>query len=189
SRDAAMIIVVIGVFNKLGAGYFPSDFRIRKNRLPSFRSSSEISLRLVGFALSLGELIETLGLLHGLPGFRLALGLERLEVGHVLFDGAVDALLVNGEQMEIMGVLKPGSGVSEGVIDGVDTGSVIRVLGQAEGKSASFNSAGALQTPAVVGDGLDDIALEVADGGEAFEDGFTVLFVGELFFGSEDAEL
>src|SRR5215468_7245883 len=110
-------------------------------------------------------------------------------MGHVLFDGAVDALLVNGQQMEVVGVLKPGSGVSEGVIDGVDTGSVIGVLGQAEGESAGFNGAGALQAPAVVGDGLGDIALEVANRGEAFEDDFAVLFVGELFFGSEDAEL
>src|SRR5215468_5383417 len=110
-------------------------------------------------------------------------------MGHVLFDGAVDALLVNGQQMEVVGVLKPGSGVSEGVIDGVDAGSVFRVLGEAEGESASLNGASALQAPAVVGDGLDDIALEVANGGEAFEDDFAVLFVGLLFFGSEDAEL
>src|SRR5215468_1297353 len=110
-------------------------------------------------------------------------------MGHVLFDGAVDALLVNGQQMEIVGVLTPGSGVGAGVIDGIDAGSVFRVLGQAEGESAGFNGAGALQAPAVVGDGLGDIVLEVADGGEAFEDGFAVLFVGVLLFGSEDAEL
>src|SRR5262249_5039773 len=110
-------------------------------------------------------------------------------MGHVLFDGSLDALLVNGKKMEVVGVLKPGSGVSEGVIDGVDAGSVFRVLGQAEGESASFNGAGALEAPAVVGDGLGDIALEVTDGSEAFEDDFAVLFVGELLFGSQDAEL
>src|SRR5262249_46673385 len=82
-----------------------------------------------------------------------------------------------------------GSGVSEGVVDGVDAGSVFRVLGQAEGESAGLDGAGALQAPAVVGDGLGNVALEVADGGEAFEDDFAVLFVGLLLFGSEDAEL
>src|SRR5262249_4769538 len=132
---------------------------------------------------------ETLGLLHGLLGFGFALGLERLEVGHVLFNGSVDALLVNGQQMKIVGVLEPSSGVGAGIIDGVDAGSVFRVLGQAEGESASFYGAGALQAPAVVGDGLDDVALEVADGGEAFEDDFAVLFVSLLLFGCEDAEL
>src|SRR5215470_11361734 len=91
--------------------------------------------------------------------------------------------------MEVVGVLKPGSGVSEGVIDGVDARSVFRVLRQAEGESAGFDGAGALEAPAVVGDGLDDIALEVADGGEAFENDFAVLFVGLLLFGSEDTEL
>jgi len=110
-------------------------------------------------------------------------------VGHVLFDGALDALLVNGQQMEVVGVLKPSSGVGAGVIDGVDAGSVLGVLRHAEGEGAGLNGAGALQAPAVVGDGLGDLALEVADGGEAFEDDFTVLFVGLLLFGSEDAEL
>jgi hypothetical protein len=60
------------------------------------------------------------------------------------------------------------------------------LLVHAESEGGGLDGAGALEAPVVVGDGLGDIALEVADGGESFEDNFAVLLIGLLLLGSED---
>jgi len=110
-------------------------------------------------------------------------------VRHVPVSGPLDALFINRQQIEIVGVFAPGSGLGESVIDLGVAGVVGRVLVHAQGERAGFDGAGTLQAPAVVGDGLRDVALKIADGGEGIEDDFTVLVMGLLLFGSEDAEL
>ena len=79
--------------------------------------------------------------------------------------------------------------MGEGVIDLGVASVVDRVLVRAEGERAVFDGGGALQAPAAVGDGLSDVALKVADGGEGLEDDFAKLVIGLLLCGSEDAEL
>ena len=123
-----------------------------KNRLPDFGGGDEKCLRPVGFAFGLGQFIQKLGLLHGLPGRLLTLGLQGLELRHVPVSGPLDALFINRQQIEIVGVFAPGSGVGESVIDIGVAGLVGRVLVHAEGERAGFDGAGALQAPAVVGD-------------------------------------
>jgi hypothetical protein len=56
--------------------------------------------------------------------------------------------------------------LGESVIDLGVVGVVGGVLVHAQGERAGFDGASALQAPAVVGDGLSDVALKIADGGE-----------------------
>jgi hypothetical protein len=54
---------------------------------------------------------------------------------------------------------------------------------------AGLDGAGALEAPAVVGDGLREGTLKIADRGQRCEDDFAMLLISPLLFGSEDAEL
>ena len=126
---------------------------------------------------------------HGFLGCFLALGLESPDLGHVLVHGALDALLIDGEELEVAGFLDPGAGLGERFVDLRVAGVGAAVGVEAHGEHAGFDGAGAIEAPAVVGDGLDQGALEIADGSEGFEDDFGVLLVGLLFARSEDEEL
>jgi len=69
------------------------------------------------------------------------------------------------------------------------TGGIDVVLVSPKCEGAGLDGAGALEAPAVVGDALSEIAIEVADGCEGFVDDFAMLFVGQLLFRGEDAKL
>ena len=115
--------------------------------------------------------------------------MQGLELRHVLVHGPPDALLVDCQQLEIVGLFGPGPGLVESGLDFGVAGGIGGVLMHAESERAGLDGAGALEAPVVVGDGLSDIALEVTDGGEGFEDDFAVLLIGLLLLRGEDAEL
>jgi hypothetical protein len=76
-----------------------------------------------------------------------------------------------------VGFFAPGSGLGEGVVDLGMAGVIGGVAVEAESERAGFDGAGALEAPAVVSDGLSDIALKVADGGEGIEDDLVGLLI------------
>jgi hypothetical protein len=62
------------------------------------------------------------------------------------------------------------------------------MLAIAESEGVGLDGAGALEAPTTVGDGLGDVALEIADGGEGIEDDLAVFLVGLVFVGREDVD-
>ncbi len=103
-------------------------------------------------------------------------------------DGALDALLVDDQELEVAGLLGPGVGLSEGVIDLGDAGIVAAVL-HTDSKHSGLDGAGTIEAPEVVGDRLCEGALEVGAGGQVLEGDFAVMVVGLLLFGGLDVEL
>ena len=126
---------------------------------------------------------------HCLFGLFFSLGLEGHELGHVLVAGPLDALLVDREELEIVGLLAPGSGLGEGVIDLGKAGAVGGVPVHAESERARLDGAGALEAPLVGGDGLNNLALKIGCRGEGFLDDLAVFVEGLLLCGSGDADL
>jgi hypothetical protein len=60
---------------------------------------------------------EQTGFSFGVLDGGIALGLERLEIGHVLFDGVADALFVSCQELEITGLRDPGAALGESGVD------------------------------------------------------------------------
>jgi hypothetical protein len=92
---------------------------------------------------------EQAGFFFGLGDGGFALGLEGLELGHVLFDGAADALFVDGEELEIFGLCDPGATLGKGGVDLGVGGFGIGVLLKTEGENRVFEGSGAVQPPFV----------------------------------------
>ncbi len=90
---------------------------VRINEVAVGGSGEEIVARMVGFTLAGGVLRKENGFLLG-DGVCFAAGLlQRREGGRVLLDGAMDALLVEGNEGEEFRLLDPGRAFGEGVID------------------------------------------------------------------------
>jgi hypothetical protein len=102
------------------------------------------------FTLSKFEKDDGFALGLGMGG--LAFGLHGFELGCVLFDGAVDATFIEGEELKLARPLDPGNAFGKGGIDFAMAGVlVVRVL-MALGKDGVFERAGTLKAPAVFGD-------------------------------------
>ena len=136
------------------------------------------------------ELQEGRGFLHGGLVCRFAGGLELLQDSEVLLDGAVQALLVEGEELELLRLLSEDVRHGEG---GVDLGNVgaglAAILKLAEGEEVVFNGADPIQTPAVGGDALGELGLHGSVGGEARNEGFGELVVGGAVFVGHGGDL
>ena len=104
----------------------------------------------------------------------------------VPFDAALDAVLVEAEELEVPGLGEPGAGLGEGIVDFAVAGEV-GVEGQ--GKDGAFDGGGAFEAPPVVGDGLREIRLQRADGLEGLMNAAAVLVIGGLVGGGEDVDL
>ena len=116
-------------------------------------------------------------------------GLESAELGGVLFDGAVDALLVEGDEGEETGLLDPGLAFGQGVVDFVVAGfGFAGVAVDAFGEDVVLDGAGALEAPAVFGYRLDEVGFLNADGGEFGVIGLAVSAEGFGLFGSVDVD-
>ena len=127
-----------------------------------------------------------LGVLTG--GF--AGGLEGLQLGRVLFDRPADPLFTGCEKLEVFCPFDPGAAQGQSSFDfGVGVTVGVGMLLKAEGENGIFKSAGAVETPVVLGDGLGEVRFEGANGGELFADGVTVFSEGGLVFRSMDDNL
>src|SRR5579863_10251505 len=100
------------------------------------------------------------GLLHGGFVFGFSSGLEGLQHGEVLLDGAVEALLVEGEELELLRLLCEDMRDGESGVDLRDVGAgLAAVLKLAEGEEVVLDGGGAVETPAVGGDALGELNL------------------------------
>jgi hypothetical protein len=93
--------------------------------------------------------------------FRFALGfargLELLRQSEVLLQAAIDALLVEGQELDAFGFAGEGASGGQGGVDfGVFGVDVAGMFGEAEGEDVVFDGAGAVETPGVGGDALGE---------------------------------
>jgi hypothetical protein len=173
--------------------YRQLDFGGRKNEL----RGREIGGNVVGFAFALGQLGEEYGFLDGLLPAGEAFGPKCAELGHVPLDGALDTLLVKRQQLDVLAVIEPGSGLRQGLADfrlvdfaGVLERAGVRFIRQlAESEDAGFEGAGAIKAPAVLSDRLRDIDFQGRLRGEGFADAFAVSIEGGLLSGGENVDL
>jgi hypothetical protein len=106
------------------------------------RKNEPIFERLVCQTLHFTELEELLCFLHFGFAFRDAGRLERLEGGQVLLDVAVDALLIEGQELELFRLLLEDLRGCQGGVDfGMFGFDVVRVRGVAEGVEVVFDGA------------------------------------------------
>ena len=111
------------------------------------------------------------------PGIaEFALGLCGFESPGVLFDGALDAIGLEGDALETFGGIDPGLGLRG---DGGD----VRLLGFNLGEEGVFHGVGTDEAPAVGGDILREVFFDGTDGGEGFAECAAVLGEGLLFAG------
>jgi hypothetical protein len=110
-----------------------------------------------------------LGLFERLLTDGLAFGPQSSELGHVLLKGAVDALLIESQKLEVFALGEPGLSFGEGFVNGNLSGvfsdspaGVAKLTEYAGSEDASFDGAGALEAPVVFGDGLGKFEFEPA---------------------------
>jgi len=173
-----------------------ADSGARKIRPNCQNFRREVVGRIVLFALAIGKLGEQLGFFERLLEDGFALGPQGAELGHILLNGAVDALLVEGQKLEILAFGDPGVSFGEcfvnGNLGGIFSNSPVRVAElteHASGENASFDGTCALEAPVVFGDGLGEFGFEGAYGFEGFADAGAVLVEGFVLFGGEKADL
>src|SRR5580693_2371205 len=97
-----------------------------------------------------------------------SLGLELAELREVLLKGAMDALLVEGEKFEVLGVVAGDLGRGDGSVD-FGMFSLVGVAGtieMADGDDVVALAAGVVETPGFLGDGTGEEDFHGADGGE-----------------------
>jgi hypothetical protein len=114
-------------------------------------------------------------------------GLEFVELAEGFFEGALEALLVEGEVDEGVGVFAEFARGGEG---GVDFGMVdVDVAGffeVAEGEHAVFDGADSVQAPLGIDESLGELAFDGSFGFEAGEEFCPEGLVGGEVFGGED---
>jgi hypothetical protein len=130
----------------------------------------EVAGRIVVFAFAVGKLGEHLGFFERLFTRGLAFGPQSTELSHIFLDGAVDALLIEGQKLEVFALGEPGAGLGDGFVDGELGGVVPGGGGEcaecallAESEDAGLDGASAFQPPVVFGDGLREFDLQGAD--------------------------
>jgi hypothetical protein len=106
-----------------------------------------------------------------------------LQHGEILLDGTVDALLVKGEQLELLRFQGENARGDECCVDFGDVGAGLAgVLKLAEGEEVVLYSADPIQTLAVGGDALGELGFHGSVGHEALDEGFGELVVGGAVF-------
>ena len=111
--------------------------------------------------------------LHVGFAFRFAGGLEGLKHSPVLLERPVDALLVNGEQLELLRLEGENVCSGEGCVDLGDIGArLAAILKLAEGEEIVFDGAGSVETPAVGGDALGELCFHGSLGCEVLYERF-----------------
>ena len=143
----------------------------------------------VGFSFAFRELGEEGDLFGDALEGGLALLLEVVEHLLVLSDAVLDAVLVEGEELEVLALGEPDAGLGEGDVDLGVAGGAVGGLADADGVDGAFDGDAAVEGPAVGGDGLDEVGFQAADGGEGLVDAGAVFAVGDLVVGGQDVDL
>ena len=93
-------------------------------------------------------------------------------MAQVLLQAAVDALLVEGQELEVFRFDREDS---RGRVGGLDLRVLVRefvcVLGEAEGEEVVFDGAGAVETPAIGRDALGELDFEGSFGRHGCDQG------------------
>jgi hypothetical protein len=84
--------------------------------------------------------------------------------------------------MKLMGVVHPGLGLGEGGVELRVTIVRREMFALAEGEDRIFQRAGAVEAPAVPGDGLGEVGFEGAVGVEVFAEGIARSFLAHNAF-------
>jgi hypothetical protein len=113
--------------------------------------------------------------------------LELKDEGDVLFDAALDAAFVEGEEVEVLFLLFPDAALGEGDIDLLIAGDGVVWFVQTADDDGAFDGGGTLHTPTVVGDLLDEIDFHASHRGEGLVNALAVVFV-RLLIGRRDDE-
>jgi hypothetical protein len=111
------------------------------------------------------------------------------ELGGVLFHGAADAIFVDCQEMKLVGVGHPGVGLGDGGVEFGVVGVLRGMFGLPEGEDGVFQRAGAVEAPAVLGDGLGEIDFERAYGSQSFTDAVAVFVKSFPVFRGVDDDL
>ena len=118
------------------------------------------------------ELAEEPCLFHVHGVLLFAFGLEGVELLQVLFEAAVDALVIEGEELKLFEGVGYGGGV-----------------GGHGGEDAGFERAGVVETPAVFGDQMGELLFERIFGVEGCDEGLAEMVVGLAVFRGHEGEL
>jgi len=110
---------------------------------------------------------QQLGFREGVTSDGLAFRPQGTEFGHVALNGAVDALLIESEELEAVAFDAPGAGVRGGfvfsrffaVFSGPDFIAAQFAL-HAGGEDAGFDGADAFEEPVVLSDGMGEVDFQ-----------------------------
>ncbi len=98
----------------------------------------------------------------------------------------MEALFVEGEQVDFFGGVEVGLGPGEGLVGERIVSEFAGVSFDAQGEDIVFDGFDAVEAPVVVGDAVGELDFEEAFGVEFGEEGGVVLVVGiAVFFGQE----
>ena len=78
----------------------------------------KVARRIVLFAFAIGKLGKQLGFFERLLTDGLAFRPQGAELGHILLNGAVDALLIESQKLEICALGEPSLSLGEGFVNG-----------------------------------------------------------------------
>ena len=136
------------------------------------------------------RLAQEAGLLERFLALALPFGLEFLELPAIFLDGAIDALLVQGEPLEVFGVIEEGLGPSERGVDfGVIHVYVTSLREVAEGEDVVFDGADTLQAPEVLCDEGCELEFERVLRPEAIDEILNEFVMRGAVFDGGDADL
>src|SRR5579883_290207 len=149
-----------------------------------------VALRLFGLRLRRRYLAQKAGFVERLLAQAFPFGLKLIELFAIFLDGAVDALLVEGEALEVFGFIEEGLGASERGVDfGMVDVDVHGVREVAEREHVVFDGADSLQTPEVLRDDGRELEFDGAFGLEAVDEFLNELVVRDAIFLIHDADL
>src|SRR5581483_1476546 len=166
------------------------DFVTRKNEPNIGGLFVVVGLRVVRLVLGSRGLAQQAGLVERFLALAFAFGLKLVELFAIFLKRAIDALLMEGEALEVFGVIEVGLGPSE---RGVHFGMIDVYIGGfrevAEGQYVVFDGADALQAPEVFRDEGRELEFESVLGPEAIDEFLNELVMRGALFDGRDADL
>ena len=115
--------------------------------------------------------------------------LDFIQEFEVFLEGALEAALVEGEQVQILAAIEPGLGLGEGNGGFFVVAFHLVGLAEGDGDDGVFDLGRAFDAPPAIGDGLGEVGFNRAFGGEVLHVSGAVLFVGLLVGGRTKADV